>query len=483
MIHGIYRILTTSEIRNWGFVRNRVEQKLPLLRWLNPFWRISQLVHDNRSFDVSRIDQKIAAAIRPHAKKICVKRDSPNCHRVAYLVTAMVDKAGGHNKLVANGYRLLSEDYECKLFLTLKSQTERLAPNLLKGMPGFDGVDAIGPSCVDDVVRIAQEIVNFNPVILMVYANPDDYWAIAIVALIKRVSQIKVMISGHTSHCPYLGVSFSDVTVHALMVSVYVDQVFRHHYNIVLSKSAMFCGRIEWNSRIPDDNNCVQRRQLNVPDNYLLTVSSGAGYKFFNPDGSSDYFSMIIKMLHQNKNVIHILRVWGNQTCINSIKTIVNESGVQDRFRILSATEKYENFYAAADLYIDSIPIGSALATVDLMRLKVPYVVFANRKNALWSFDDYQRDDYPFVYESSESMLNAINLLLNDTGRRMSEIEKNYAYYLRTFEGSVGKAFLENVISHADCLDALYAGPVTQSYIIPCDKDGNPCSRVFGGLW
>lgn len=480
-IKGISAILTRPELRRWPYIRDRIVNSVSFFRDRNPFLKIDQVVRDNEKFDASYIDRMIDSAIRPYCKKIKVSDVLPNPKRVGYLVSVLGDSVGGHNKLVQNGYKLLSEDYSCKLFLTYLSETEKIAPKLLKEMPNYFGVDAwMYRTGIEEVVKLAQAVVEFNPRFLFVYGQPTDWRIIAVVAMLKHLTKVSVLVAQHTSHRPCIGVSFADVAFHALNSSAYIDFVFRKNTKMINSKAALVCGKKEWYREIPESNRCRQRAELNIPKGYQLTVSGGAIYKFFNPDGTSEYFHMIRDMLERNTKVIHIIRTWGDKKIMQSIEQVMSGSSAADRLRILPPTADFDLFFDAADLYIDSIPIASAMTMVDLMRQKVPYVVFANKENALWTFDEYQRDDYPFVYDNADDMLKGIERLLHDDKLRKSELQANYEYYMKTFDGEICKSFLKNVVEHSDRLYELYSPPPTKSYIFVLDENGNPVSKVLG---
>ena len=101
---------------------------------------------------------------------------------------------------------------------------------------------------------------------------------------------------------------------------------------------------------------------------------------------------------------------------------------------------------------------------IDLMRLKVPYVVKINCENAHWSFHEYQRTDYPYMFEKNDDLLKGIETLLTDKQECARIIEMNYRHYLETFEGNAVKKRLCEIIDNADHLESFYTGPINGNY-------------------
>jgi len=114
---------------------------------------------------------------------------------------------------------------------------------------------------------------------------------------------------------------------------------------------------------------------------------------------------------------------------------------------LLPYQKNYELAFKCADLFIDSFPMSSALAFIDLMRLKVPYVVKINTENAALSFHEYQAPDFPYMYETVEQMYAGIEELLADETKRLAMVEKNYRHYLDKYEPKAADRILQKVLN------------------------------------
>lgn len=126
-----------------------------------------------------------------------------------------------------------------------------------------------------------------------------------------------------------------------------------------------------------------------------------------------------------------------SKTIIDNIFSYAEEE--RKRLIITPLSKDYEKFFQAADLYIDSFPVSSALTQIDLMRLKVASIVKINKEKPEWSFHEYMPPNYPYMFESVEDFKNGIIDLLDNPQRREALINENYNYWLNTYESNCVK--------------------------------------------
>lgn len=166
-------------------------------------------------------------------------------------------------------------------------------------------------------------------------------------------------------------------------------------------------------------------------------MSGASSYKFFDENGS-EYFEMIKRLLQKEPLLKHIV--------ISEFNS--EQKAVIDRIFALNAEAKkrlifvpyrpdFDILFQCADVFIDSFPVSSALTQIDLMRNKIASVVKINRDKPEFSFHEYQMPDYPYMFEDVKDMEKAICELLYDENKRKEIIEKNYRYWLSTYESSV----------------------------------------------
>ena len=64
-------------------------------------------------------------------------------------------------------------------------------------------------------------------------------------------------------------------------------------------------------------------------------------------------------------------------------------------------------------------------------------IVKINKETPEFSFHEYQMPDYPYMFENVEDMEKGILELLHDKEKRKEIIEKNYDFWLKTYESSI----------------------------------------------
>lgn len=272
--------------------------------------------------------------------------------------------------------------------------------------------------------------------------------------MIKKYTKIKVYYCPHASHYPNLGISFADIILEGMPVTAYVTQKLRKclktHVVGILSK------RLKQFPTFTAEEILACRRSLGVSDVELCTISGGSSYKFFDSSDTSEYFKVIKHLLDRNQNVKHIIISNFSETEKVIIEKIFEGSKSRNRLIIHPLTPKYELIFCCADVFIDSFPVSAALTMIDLMRLKVPAVVKINRENALWSFHEYQRPNFPYMYDNNKDFLRGIEKLLSSKILRKIEMDENYQFYLDRYEGESCKLHLYELIDNSDMLELYY---------------------------
>ena len=424
-----------------------------------PIWKkknsLSSLMEDFRTskkFDTREFDKRILElAPRIELQKVPVTPD-----RVAFLATELYDM-GGHSKCLLEAAALLDSDYSEALFLTKPEATLANAPDTIKRIEKYSYVGGCSlrfATWKKDVLSLFQQIFEYNPKVLFVFIHSDDVFGAMVVAMIRAYTNTKIFFSNHASHFPSLGISFADIILEGMPTTAYVTQNFRK------CKKTHICGmaskRLEDFIEYDADTILKYRKELGVSEDEFCTMSGGAAYKFFDSEEASEYFCTVKKLLERNTNIKHVILSDFNQQQKDFIHNFFSDGVWSKRLVILPTCSNYELAFSCADVFIDSFPVSSALTMIDLMRLKVPAVVKINRKNALLSFHEYQRVDYPYMFETAEGVLEGVERLLDDSAERDRVARDNYYYYLERYEGNAHKKHLIELIEHADHLDPYY---------------------------
>ena len=390
-----------------------------------------------------KFDEEIASFVEDVKPLNC----NPDEHKIAFLATALYDM-GGHSKCVRDIIKSLDGIYEQKLFLTEENETYKKAPNtvsVIKKHAKIAGLNSNLFKLKESAEKSANTIIKYAPKTIIVYINPDDIIGTAVLSILKRTTNIKILYFDHASHFPALGMTFADCILNGMQSSIITSHEKRHLYNtkLVGLQSLPKDETIYY----PKEELQKLKKEMGIPENSLVTMSGGSAYKFFDKNSNSEYFEMIKRLLQKEKNLYHVVIVELNKKYKEKIDEIFKDfKAEKKRLIILPFQNDIDKYFQCADVFIDSFPISSALTQVDLMRNKVASVVKINRENPEYSFHEYQMPNYPYMFESVNDMENAITELLHSSEKRKEIIENNYEFWLKTYESNV---FRDKIVSIA----------------------------------
>lgn len=393
-----------------------------------------------KKFDVSDLDNRI----KEKAKHFSVpKSDFFQDDKIAFVASAIYDM-GGHTKWLRDMQKTLSVKYKEKLFILGKDETNgKLAIEDIKKVSEIEMFNVYSNVNKKKIIEIYKKIIDFEPKALFVFIHPDDIAGSLLIALIRLNTNIKIYYVNHATHKPNLGMSLANLILEEVESTAYITQNLRNlpqtHIVGLISKS------IEENIHYSLNDIKSMKSKFGIPENSFCTLSGASSYKFFE-EKDSPYLRMIKKLLDLNQNVYHVLITEMNKKQIDIFNNIFYNSSCRNRVILLPFQKNYELAFSCADLFIDSFPMSSALTFIDLMRLKVPYVVKINKYNTALSFHEYQEESFPYMYETEENMLEGINYLIRNPQAREKMIEKNYLYYIKKYEPKAAFSILEKVI-------------------------------------
>lgn len=419
---------------------------LPVFKINDPFDKMRVDFALNKSFDTRNFDEQIAKVVSDYT-------DIPDCRinpmHVAFLATKIYDM-GGHTKWLRDMQKTLINQYDETLFLTTTGTSRKAAPQTLDYLRKISKIKTFKQfscSMEQNIREIYEAIIDYAPKALFVFIHTDDFVATAVIALLKKHTKIKIFFVNHATHRPALSMSFADLILEETPSSAYVTKNLRNleqtHIVGLISKPQ------EENPDFTESEIKTIRKQIGIPENAVCTMSGAASYKFFEKNGST-YFEMIKKLLNEHENVYHVVISEFRDFEAEIISKIFADSDLRNRLIVLPYQRDYELYFKAADLFIDSFPMSSALAFIDLMRLKVPYVVKINRENAALSFHEYQAKDFPYMYETTNEFYKGIEELLADKQKRLAMCDSNYQYYLEHYEPKAAERILQSVINCDD---------------------------------
>lgn len=432
--------------------------------------RVSILLHrvlDNKSFDVTEFDSEISSIVDDMAlAPACGKNKISGGDCVGYLVS-QVYATGGHSRLVRDAVRLLNGRFDQKVFFTRLWCVKKEAPAVLDDIGSFASIFGMGRAYLmfntewafrHVVKSMVDEILKYNPRVLFAYIHPNDMRGAAIIAAVRKLSGIKVVFNIHASHYPNLGVTLSDLAICPLPSAISICKFVRMQPRVFQSLSLLTGKPQTRHEGVSASEINVVRAELGVPDGFQCTMSGANSYKFFN-GSDSPYLKMIRELLERNKRIVHVLIASLSESQKLVLNQIFDGTPVRARLRIVSPTPQYERLFAAADVFIDSFPVSSAMTMIDLMRLGVPYVVKSEPDNILISFHEYQRPDFKYVFSTPEGMVGGVERLLQDSNERRKMIEDNRHFYAKTYDETPCREALLKIVENADDFSRIIMEP------------------------
>lgn len=389
-----------------------------------------EFIDINPIFDTRYLDKKIcdyALSLISCPAHIA----SVNKNNIAFLASELYDM-GGHTELLKNLAQALPEEYKSKLFLTGKLQSEKYAALKIAEIRKYSeigGVDFYWKNEKQLLEQLLNQILEFSPNVLITFIHMDDSFAVGLLALLKKHTQIKIIFCNIGSHYSSLGMSFAHLIWEGLPATAFVTQKYRGFKNTKII--GLCCLTKENLPEFSVQEIAATKRELGIPENVLCTMTGCSSYKLFE-NGKPSYLEMIKNLLEKNKNLWHILIT----ELSKEQKKILKEINMPDRFILTSFKQNFKLYFKCADVFIDTIPLSSALTMVDLMSLKVPFATFKNKDNLAFTFYEYLPKNYDYLFENIFDMQAGIEKLLSDKEERERIAEANFEHFLENFEGS-----------------------------------------------
>jgi hypothetical protein len=392
-------------------------------------------VKNNQSFDLKPIDDRIYHLVKNH--KVNSELELNN-QRVAYLATELYDM-GGHSKCLKNLIKSLNEKYQQKVFLSQVAKSNELAKNTILEIKKYSSIEGINFNIINSnefytrYKNLLDMIIDFKPKTLFVFIHPDDIISTAVLSLLYKQTDIKIIFFNH-SFRPNLAMNFADLIIEYNKGDELITKNERKLSNtkIINLQSIKKDETIYYSSK----EILKIRQDLGIKNGNFVTMSGASSYKFFDGD-DSPYFRMIKSLLLKIPNLQHVIL---SEFSYNEKKIIDNifsdNKKLLERIIFVPYQAKYDIYFQSADVFIDSFPYIGPLTQIDLMRNKVATVAKDSSVRQIFS-SYYQPKNYPYVFENPDDILSAVIKLLKSKKLRDEIVESNYKYWLENYENSV----------------------------------------------
>ena len=408
-------------------------------------------VNNASDFDLRSLDREIADYFSS------VSLAGPSCKtdaaNIAILTTKLRDRGGGDMRMIVEISKLLKSQYNIRLFVTDLARSSKSGGKLMdffKKEFSISGISTFASDIKKQVKDLSEQIVRHNPRVVFVFIRPTDVWGAGVLSILKRETNIKIVYVVHAGERPNIRVSFADILPQASMKMTRSCALERKMDRCITSSSVLTNGSGILDFRLSQEEKNILRKSLGVKKDQFLTLSGGEASKFFDSPTVSEYFNTIKLFLERNENVIHCILSDFSRSQKRLIASIFADSESRSRLKLYKRTTEYKKFFAAADVFLDSFPMGGTYTMIDLMGIGTPYVVKINKEEPLLSFHEYQDPNYPYMYSTAKGYLEGVELLLKHPEARAEAINMNRKHYERTFSASACRALLNKIISNAD---------------------------------
>ncbi|MCX7780185.1 MAG: glycosyltransferase [Negativicutes bacterium] len=306
---------------------------------------------------------------------------------------------GGHTRLAERMICHLAGDGRHSLAITIDSRTT--PPGLLAAVAASGGsyytLDRNSPELIERA-RLLRRLARDEADAVILHVHPHD----PIPALAFGVEGgAPVMLVNHADHAFWLNVSIVDTVADIRPAGQVCSLRRRKAYRSALLPIPL--GPI---GAVPDK--CAARAQLGIDDDALVLLSVASAYKFM-AAGGCDYMRVARNLAGLDGKIL--LLVVGPQDA-GHWKALREETG--GRVRALGLQPDVKQYYAAADIFLDSFTIGSLTSALEAGMHGLPVVGLQSMLLPLLQTSDISLDAAGVGKENPDEYMGGIRELLKD---------------------------------------------------------------------
>lgn len=272
---------------------------------------------------------------------IAERKNLSQQRRILHVVTS-IWSIGGHSRIVLDWIRY-DEQSEHFIFLTDQHEIPQEIAEQLKNTEIFF---ASKTGLIPNAQQL-QDISNGYDLVIL-HHHPHD--VVPVIAF-AHPSKTPVIVYNHADHVFWLGTTVADVIVDFRVTEL--TEKYRHN-----AKSYIL-PFIAKESEYFDKSKL--KMDLGLPNDSIVLISIGAKYKFL-PHKYNYIKDIFIPVLKANKNVY--LYLIGPD--YDFVQNFISKE-IPFNLRPMGYLSSPDKYLKAADIYIESAPIGSGVATVEML--------------------------------------------------------------------------------------------------------------------
>ncbi|MCK4922206.1 MAG: hypothetical protein KAS71_14235 [Bacteroidales bacterium] len=341
-------------------------------------------------------------------------REKDGNNKILHVATN-VWAIGGHTRVILD-WIINDNSSEHVLYLT---NQDKLPEELIVDLKGIKIVFDSSQSKIEKAKKLNTFSREYDLIIL--YHHPND--VVPNIAF-ANPSSIPVVVYNHADHVFWLGTSIADCVV---------DIRNSNATSLLRNNSKTFT--IPFLSKSPlNYEKEALKKELGIDPNSLVLLSMGAKYKFL-PYNLNYIKNIIIPILKAN-NEIHYYLIGPDNVFVEKYIT----TNIPDNLIPLGYISNPEVYLKACDIYIESAPIGSGMASIDVLNYKAAplfskcFSIEIGKTNAVGAFPSGKIRS--IVPNNKIEFRNTLTELIRDKSKR--------AYYVKLCEEALFEMSLNN---------------------------------------
>lgn len=268
--------------------------------------------------------------------------------------------SGGHTRCVERWAQQMKKYKHSCVLLRQNSDIPEQLREIMEKSGGELIVFNKNETIVQSAIRLREIASKYENIVLHIHMNDP----IALIAFGTKEFKRPIIFFNHADHAFWLGVSISD----------WVADLNCNRNKLTLdvrgAKHASVLGIPADNSKRLKISKQAAREKLKLPKNKKIIFSSGQPTKY-DPLGHPDFSDIISDLIDSDRDIVFYVAGATKKTIFwpKLLKKYPNNLFLPGR---LDYATEYPLYLAAADLVIDSIPVGGETAMIDAVRAGKP---------------------------------------------------------------------------------------------------------------
>ncbi len=300
--------------------------------------------------------------------------------RILHVLTAAY-VTGGHTRLVEKWLKY-AKPGERHAYVLIDQDAPEIPEWLPQAAHQAGGAQFIFPASLSrwQKARLLRDMaVNWADIVVL-HTHPDD--PVATVAL--GIPEIPpVLLQNHSGHSFWLG----------SMIADHVIDYREPEYNL-----SLFRRHVKASSLVPLPIQRIEqtfskqeaRRILNLPEETVVLLAIGSSYKYA-PWGEHHFPNVMRDIILDHPNAV--LLVVGPSAQESVWSDVIKET--KGRIIVYGLQKEIDMFYATADIYLESFPVGSLTAALEAALRGLPVIPGAKPLAPIYTLQSYQGMDVP----------------------------------------------------------------------------------------